>query len=135
MPKRCGATCARCASACARELGTRGAGFDLKQDPGGIVDIEFMVQYGVLLWSHHHPALLTYTDNVRLLDGFAQAGLMSTADSRALAEVYRAFRAQVHRLTLQEEPAVVEAGAFAGERALVEQIWQQWLEEAPGPAD
>jgi hypothetical protein len=52
------------------ELGSRTAGmFHLKQDPGGIADIEFMVQYAVLAHAHRYPALLTYTDNIRQLDG------------------------------------------------------------------
>ncbi|MFZ3186679.1 MAG: bifunctional [glutamate--ammonia ligase]-adenylyl-L-tyrosine phosphorylase/[glutamate--ammonia-ligase] adenylyltransferase, partial [Pseudomonas sp.] len=41
------------------------ARFDLKQDAGGIVDIEFMVQYAALAWSREHPQLLRYTDNIR----------------------------------------------------------------------
>ncbi|MFX7540758.1 hypothetical protein ABTJ80_19820, partial [Acinetobacter baumannii] len=40
------------------------AAFDLKHDAGGIVDIEFMVQYAVLAWSGKHPALLEFTDNI-----------------------------------------------------------------------
>lgn len=43
--------------------------FDLKQDAGGIVDIEFMVQYAALAWSAQHPSLLRYTDNIRILEG------------------------------------------------------------------
>src|SRR5690606_8440563 len=43
--------------------------FDLKQDAGGIVDIEFMVQYAALAWSHQYPQLHRYTDNIRILDG------------------------------------------------------------------
>ena len=51
------------------ELDTREAGvFDLKQGAGAIADIEFMVQYGVLLWASDHPEILRYTDNIRLLN-------------------------------------------------------------------
>ena len=59
--------------------------FDLKHSPGGIVDIEFMVQYGILAWAHVHPALLTYTDNIRQLQGLADVGVMSQADAQTLA--------------------------------------------------
>jgi len=48
--------------------------FDLKQSKGGIADIEFIVQYGVLSQAEKFPALTTYTDNVRQLDGLAEAG-------------------------------------------------------------
>ncbi|MBE1118754.1 hypothetical protein IH683_23820, partial [Escherichia coli] len=49
------------------------AAFDLKHDAGGIVDIEFMVQYAVLAWSGKHPALLEFTDNIRILEGLERA--------------------------------------------------------------
>lgn len=106
------------------ELGQRHVErFDLKQDTGGIADIEFMVQYGVLAWAHTHPELLRYTDNIRLLEGFARAGLMSAQDAALLSDIYRAYRAKVHQLTLLKEPAVVNADAFADYRGAVLRLW------------
>ena len=117
------------------ELGRRDAAqFDLKQDAGGIADIEFMVQYGVLAWACDCPELLRYTDNIRLLEGFAGAGLMAAADVRMLSDAYRAYRARVHQLTLQDEPAVVAAEAFAEVRAEVLRLWRT-LMEAPGESE
>ncbi|MDD3449810.1 MAG: bifunctional [glutamate--ammonia ligase]-adenylyl-L-tyrosine phosphorylase/[glutamate--ammonia-ligase] adenylyltransferase [Gammaproteobacteria bacterium] len=110
-------------------LGSREAGwFDLKQDPGGIADIEFMVQYGVLLWSSEHPELLRYPDNIRILEGLAAAGLMDPADAELLADAYRAYREVVHRCALQQEPARVEEGAFNDYRQAVRRIWAAQLE-------
>jgi glutamate-ammonia-ligase adenylyltransferase len=97
--------------------------FDLKQDAGGIADIEFMVQYGVLAWAHTYPELLCYTDNIRLLEALAQAGLMAARDSAVLSDIYRAYRVKVHQLTLLQEPAVVDAESFAEERAAVLRLW------------
>jgi glutamate-ammonia-ligase adenylyltransferase len=109
-----------------RELGQPQADrFDLKQDAGGIADIEFMVQYGVLAWAHEHPSLLLYTDNIRLLEGFAREGLLAARDAASLSDIYRAYRAKVHQLTLLKEAAVVDAGAFAGERAAVMRLWDE----------
>lgn len=105
-----------------------GARFDLKQDRGGIADIEFMVQYGVLAWAGKYPELLAYTDNIRLLEGFAGAGLMPADDARLLADAYRAYRARLHRLTLQEEPVFVAPGEFRDCRAGVTRIWQQTMD-------
>ena len=49
-----------------RELSHSSPGqFDIKQDAGGIADIEFLVQYWVLAAAASHPELLTYTDNIR----------------------------------------------------------------------
>jgi len=99
--------------------------FDLKQDRGGIADIEFIVQYGVLQWSADHPALLRYSDNIRLLAAFAQQQLLPAADCDTLADVYRQFRAAAHRLTLHDEPARVAADQFVTERDGVSAIWDR----------
>ncbi len=102
--------------------------FDLKQDPGGIADIEFMVQYGVLAWAHEHPGLLQFSDNIRLLELFAEYGLMARADSELLCDAYRAYRRRVHRLTLQEQKAVVDAAEFAVESEEVLRLWRALME-------
>lgn len=110
------------------ELSKAGAGrFDLKQDAGGIADIEFMVQYSVLLWTSEHPEILRYTDNVRLLDSFASAGLLSEDDAAFLADAYRTYRAQVHIRALQERPAVVPEDDIQELRNGVTAIWQRLL--------
>jgi len=101
--------------------------FDIKQDKGGIADIEFIVQYGVLLWAHRYPELLHWTDNIRLLQDFARCGLMSAEDVRVISDSYRSYRACVHRMALQEEDAEVEVGQFARERDAITRIWQELL--------
>jgi len=99
--------------------------FDLKQDAGGIVDIEFMVQYAALAWSAQHPSLLRYTDNIRILEGLEQAGLMAAADAHLLREVYKAYRSAAHRQALQNEAGTVAGDQFADERRQVMRIWQE----------
>jgi glutamate-ammonia-ligase adenylyltransferase len=121
-----------------RSLGGRRAGyFDLKQDAGGIVDIEFIAQYGVLAWARAEPALLRFTATLPLLADFARRGLMSQEDSHRLAEAYRAYRGRLHALTLQEEPPRVPNDEFADQRTAVVQVWRELLqcqdaEENPG---
>ncbi len=102
--------------------------FDLKQDPGGIADIEFMVQYLVLRWANQYPSLLKWTDNIRLLETLAAEGLLADADAQLLADAYRAYRAAVHRLALQESEVVVEHAQFADWRQGVTRIWRDLLE-------
>ncbi|PRA30811.1 bifunctional [glutamate--ammonia ligase]-adenylyl-L-tyrosine phosphorylase/[glutamate--ammonia-ligase] adenylyltransferase [Pseudomonas poae] len=99
--------------------------FDLKQDAGGIVDIEFMVQYAALAWSAQHPSLLRYTDNIRILEGLEQVGLMPAADAHLLREVYKAYRSAAHRQALQNEAGTVAGDQFADERRQVMRIWQE----------
>jgi glutamate-ammonia-ligase adenylyltransferase len=112
-----------------RELARGGAGrFDLKQDLGGIADIEFIVQYAVLRWAHEHPELLRWTDNIRLLETLAQLGLLAPEDTRSLIEAYRCYRAMVHRLSLQEiEGNAVDAADYATARADVTRVWNELL--------
>ncbi|MFP3851955.1 bifunctional [glutamate--ammonia ligase]-adenylyl-L-tyrosine phosphorylase/[glutamate--ammonia-ligase] adenylyltransferase [Pseudomonas sp. W5-01] len=101
------------------------ARFDLKQDAGGIVDIEFMVQYAALAWSREHPALLRYTDNIRILEGLEEAGLMAAADAGLLREAYKAYRSAAHRQALQNDPGVVAGDQFVTERREVMRLWGQ----------
>ena len=102
-----------------------GVRFDLKQDAGGIVDIEFMVQYAALAWSREHPALLRYTDNIRILEGLEQAGLMPAADAALLREAYKAYRSVAHRQALQKQAGVISGDQFVTERQEVRRIWAQ----------
>jgi len=87
-------------------------GFHLKQDRGGIVDIEFMVQYAVLAWAHKVPALTKYTDNIRILESLEQSGLMSTQEVEQLISAYKALRSQGHRLALQQQSRLMPAEAL-----------------------
>jgi len=101
--------------------------FDVKQDPGGIADIEFMVQYGVLAWAYKYPSLLDFTDNICLLERLAETGCLLVADAMLLADAYRAFRAQVHRLALQEKPALLASDELSRLRAQVLRIWHELM--------
>jgi glutamate-ammonia-ligase adenylyltransferase len=112
-----------------RELGSRDAeSFDLKQDPGGIADIEFLVQYGALRWADRLGSRLRFTDNVRLLEGFAASGLLLSEEAEVLGDAYRAFRARVHELDLQGRPARVAAEEMREHREAVRSAWRRWME-------
>lgn len=101
--------------------------FDLKQSPGGIVDIEFMVQYAILAWAHQYPDLVRFTDNIRQLEGLAASGVMTQADADFLSDAYRAYRTRQHRLKLQALPAVVAADAMTDWRDGIIQRWNNLM--------
>ncbi|WP_332765343.1 bifunctional [glutamate--ammonia ligase]-adenylyl-L-tyrosine phosphorylase/[glutamate--ammonia-ligase] adenylyltransferase [Pseudomonas koreensis] len=101
------------------------APFDLKQDAGGIVDIEFMVQYAALAWSQSHPPLLRWTDNIRILEELEHAGLMPAEDASLLREAYKAYRSAAHRQALQKDAGVIPGDQFAEERRQVMRIWKE----------
>ena len=99
--------------------------FDLKHSRGGIVDLEFMVQYLVLARSFQHPGLTRYTDNIRILESAAEAGLLERGESEALIGIYRAYRAEGHKRALQQAKNEVPATLFANERSLVLAAWEK----------
>ncbi|MEN5241292.1 bifunctional [glutamate--ammonia ligase]-adenylyl-L-tyrosine phosphorylase/[glutamate--ammonia-ligase] adenylyltransferase [Pseudomonas atacamensis] len=102
-----------------------GVPFDLKQDAGGIVDIEFMVQYAALAWSHSHPPLLRWTDNIRILEELEHERLMPAEDASLLREAYKAYRSAAHRQALQKDAGVIPGDQFADERRQVLRIWKE----------
>lgn len=104
--------------------------FHLKQDAGGIVDIEFMVQYAVLAWSYTHPQLTRYPDNIRILESLLAADRLSAQEVNQLIEAYKAFRSIGHRLTLQQQPAVIDDNSAEPHRDNVIRIWQTMLGSA-----
>ena len=101
--------------------------FDLKQDIGGMVDIEFLVQYLVLLKSHEYRALLQWTDNVRLIQTLITTGAIDEYTAHILKHAYLIYRAAAHQASLQEKPARVPREKFSHLRNRVEKIWNTFL--------
>lgn len=107
----------------AREAGQ----FHLKQDAGGLVDIEFMNQFAVLALSYRTPALLEVTDNMRLLDALAESGGLPEQEARDLQAAYLAYRNASHRASLAKGGSLVSTADFAAHRDRVRELWQQWM--------
>jgi len=111
------------------ELAKSGPGeFDLKQDPGGVADIEFLAQYWGLRWSGDHPPVAWFADTIRVLESLASADLVPQADIDQLVAAYRLYRARTHRLSIEGRPAVVDAAEFVPERAAVTALWRRAME-------
>ncbi len=72
----------------------------LKLDAGGIVDIEFVVQYLVLAHANEHPELTQWPDVIRLLETLQQCGVVARNTAETLSEAYLAYRSATHRLAL-----------------------------------
>ncbi|HET8691031.1 MAG TPA: bifunctional [glutamate--ammonia ligase]-adenylyl-L-tyrosine phosphorylase/[glutamate--ammonia-ligase] adenylyltransferase [Steroidobacteraceae bacterium] len=108
--------------------------FDLKQDRGGIADIEFLAQYWVLAHVHEHPALAEFPDTIRHLESVGSAALVDHAVIDRLTDAYRAYRQAAHHLSLEQRPQVVEAGAFADRRAAVTAVWDRVMVAGEDPA-
>lgn len=102
--------------------------FDLKQSPGGIVDIEFMVQYAVLAWAHKYPALTRYSDNIRILEALSECELWRDDDAKTLIEAYIGLRSLSHKLSLQQEKGQIEVSQLRGLDERVTAVWRQVFE-------
>ena len=102
--------------------------FDLKHDPGGMIDIEFLVQYLVLRLSPDHLELVEWTDNVRLIQTLIETGIIHDRQAYLLKQAYLSYRMMAHRLALQERPAKIKADRFRNQRQAVAQIWRLFFE-------
>ena len=109
-------------------LGGKKAGrFMLKQDPGGITDIEFLAQYLVLKFSASYPKLTQWSDNIRIFESLAQADVMSSDEQQALSQCYTTLRDEIHRRNLLNLSADVADDKFNDIRQQVTQSWQRWM--------
>jgi glutamate-ammonia-ligase adenylyltransferase len=114
-----------------RELSkSRQGQFDIKQDAGGIADIEFLVQYWVLAAAGTHPELLTYTDNIRQLEGLAAVNILEKTTATWLKEAYVGYRTVLHHLSLEGGERIVEAAPFTETRERISRIWREAFETA-----
>jgi [glutamine synthetase] adenylyltransferase / [glutamine synthetase]-adenylyl-L-tyrosine phosphorylase len=108
------------------ELSEAKAGeFDLKQDAGGIADIEFLVDYWVLAHSAEYPELAEFPDNVRQLEALERVGLLTAERSARLKDAYLALRQRVHELALDRRGRVVADTEFAPIRSFVTGVWDE----------
>jgi glutamate-ammonia-ligase adenylyltransferase len=104
--------------------------FDVKHGRGGIVDIEFMVQYWVLRWAARHPKLTHYTDNISILGGLARAGLLAQERAQLLVDAYRRYLATEHRLKLTEQKPLIDHRELSGFPESVAQVWHEVFEQS-----
>ena len=105
--------------------------FDLKHDPGGMVDVEFTVQYLVLCHSHAHPRLTRNAGNIALVSMAAELGLVRDELAAAVAQAYRDYRRLQHQIRLQGAPvARVDPAPQVSRRAVVDRLWLDVFGEA-----
>jgi len=102
----------------------RGELFDVKHSPGGMVDVEFAVQYLVLLCSGEHPQLRGNVGNIALLRHAEQSGLLPPGVGQAAADAYRALRRIQHNARLDEASGMIDALKAAPHRDAVLALWR-----------
>jgi [glutamine synthetase] adenylyltransferase / [glutamine synthetase]-adenylyl-L-tyrosine phosphorylase len=98
--------------------------FDVKYSAGGMVDVEFAVQYLVLCHASQHAVLAANVGNIALLLRAQNCGLLPGPVAQGAADAYRELRRLQHRARLNEEPTQVTPPALQAERDAVLALWQ-----------
>jgi [glutamine synthetase] adenylyltransferase / [glutamine synthetase]-adenylyl-L-tyrosine phosphorylase len=102
--------------------------FDLKQGEGGLVDLEFLLQYLVLRHAAEHPALLQPRATPLLIEAMAEAGLFDGEARAALLDAHARLLALGLDCTLdRRQRRVVRDEAVAAARAAIRKQWTRWL--------
>lgn len=108
--------------------------FDLKQDPGGMIDIEFIVQYLVLQHAHTYPQLTANFGNIALLRICAELGLIDAGLAASVADAYRKYRKLQHQLRLQGQDLARIAPDLVEEQAdQVRALWNSLFNNPEKP--
>lgn len=98
--------------------------FDLKHDAGGMIDVEFIVQYLILRHASIFPQLVADIGNIALLKLCADLQLIDAQLSQSVANAYRSFRRLQHQIRLQgEDKARIDIGRVADDAAAVKKLW------------
>jgi glutamate-ammonia-ligase adenylyltransferase len=98
--------------------------FDVKHSPGGMMDVEFCVQFLVLAHSARHPALLANAGNIALLKTAEACGLLPAGTGTAAADAYRELRRAQHKARLDEQATQLPPEPLAPQRHAVLALWQ-----------
>ncbi len=96
---------------------------DVKHGAGGLMDIEFAVQWLVLAHSRTHPELQDNVGNIALLARAEAAGLLPAGVGTAAADAYRELRRAQHRARLDEQPTLFDPALLGAERAAGRRLW------------
>jgi glutamate-ammonia-ligase adenylyltransferase len=98
--------------------------FDIKHDAGGLVDVEFAMQYLVLANAAQHPEMTANIGNIALLKRAGELGLLPLEIALAAADAYRELRRRQHAVKLQGgEHARAEHGGLGQEIQAVKALW------------
>jgi glutamate-ammonia-ligase adenylyltransferase len=102
--------------------------FDIKHDPGGLIDVEFIVQYLILGYAHQHIELTGNLGNIALLRIAGELGLIDAALAERVRNAYRDFRRLQHGLRLNDLRPRVSPDEVADRIAVVRELWSRVFE-------
>ena len=100
--------------------------FDIKQSIGGIIDVEFLVQYLVLAHAKQYPQLTGNIGNIGLLKLMAKLSIIEAKLAESVASAYREYRHAQHRLKLQGAiQLTVDLPPIARQAEEVTRLWNE----------
>ncbi len=105
--------------------GAEAARNHIKQGEGGLIDIEFITQFGVLLHAPDQAELLQWSDNIRLLETMSKLDSFEGVDLVPLIDAYRTLRSAQHRKSLAGPEYSVSLADFPEVREKVSEIWSK----------
>lgn len=103
----------------------QGGGFHVKDDPGGLIDFEFIIQFLVLGHAQNYPQLVGNLGNIALARIAGELGLIDAARAKAAADGYRTLRRIQHRLRLNGESDWLPEDTAVAERQAIIELGQE----------
>ncbi|MDH5355788.1 MAG: bifunctional glutamine synthetase adenylyltransferase/deadenyltransferase, partial [Gammaproteobacteria bacterium] len=97
---------------------------NLKHSYGTMVDIEFMVQYWVLLHANKVGSICSYSDNIGLLNELIRLNIIASSNSQ-LIDIYLTYHRWLHETVLQNKPAEIASEIIEAEVTRVKQLWKE----------
>ena len=101
--------------------------FDLKQGSGGIIDLEFLIQYLILTHAHTYPQIATFSDNMRQIQSLNAAGILSAQEQQDLSQAYLALRGMAHKAALAKKDAMILVDQVQQWRHLIRSAWDKFM--------
>jgi glutamate-ammonia-ligase adenylyltransferase len=103
--------------------------FDLKHDRGGLIDVEFIVQYLVLGHAFEHASLTGNLGNIALLKMAGELGLIPADQAAQVADTYREYRRLQHGLRLNNQASRVDRKQVAENARGVRALWNRVFDD------
>jgi glutamate-ammonia-ligase adenylyltransferase len=95
---------------------------NLKHSRGGMIDIEFMVQFWVLLHANNIGSIYSYSDNISLIRVLLERNLID-GSFVSLIEIYQTYHRLLHETVLQNKPAEVDSEVIINQLNQVKACW------------
>ena len=103
--------------------------YDIKQGPGGMIDVEFISQYLLLDNAPRFKDMKLWTDNVRILEECSKFGIIDETVTRQLIDAYIDIRKIYHELSLADLPRLVHIEDRPVKTFDVEKIWKELFKD------